>query len=381
MKKKIILLNISKSIAEIDWILPVLYELKSKFKIVTIFQKYEIYESLLKNKNLFFLWKKISYQYFIDNKKNKLFRFFAKKFNIKYDLKKKFQMMKINFSEVKIILSEFGTYCWLFDEIKKIDNKKITIYFPTSSFIFGIEKKNQKIKYRLNGDYLLLCNKLDINFWQKRIEKNKIKIVGVPKYDKHWIKKILKKSKTSIKPKILFTYSSRFNLKGVNKYKLKDQLIKIMEVLDNFTNYKVIIKAHPRKNDSYYLNILNKFKKIDWKISNENILTLANKCNLLIHEKHSSVIYEGLAVNKPCIEYWDIENYDRTIQAHDYLKINVTANDQNQLFNLIKMAIKNPKSRIWLRQQANFKKNLEQFTISCSKYASDTICNIYEKNI
>ena len=37
------------------------------------------------------------------------------------------------------------------------------------------------------------CNKLDIDFWKKRIEDKKIKIVGVPKYDKKWLEKLKKK--------------------------------------------------------------------------------------------------------------------------------------------------------------------------------------------
>ena len=51
MKKKIILLNISKSSAEIDWILPVLFELNSKYRIYTIFQSLNAYRTLEKDKN------------------------------------------------------------------------------------------------------------------------------------------------------------------------------------------------------------------------------------------------------------------------------------------------------------------------------------------
>ena len=168
MKKKIILLNISKSLAEIDWILPVLYELKSKYKIVTIFQNPKIYETLKHDKILFSLWKKISFQYLIDSKIDKIFRYFVKKINQNYNLKNYFNTKNIDLSEIKIFLSEFGTYSWLFEEVKKFDKKKITIHFPTSSFIFGLEKKNIKVKYKLNGDYLFLCNKLDIDFWKKK---------------------------------------------------------------------------------------------------------------------------------------------------------------------------------------------------------------------
>ena len=193
MKKKIILLNISKSAAEIDWILPVLYRLRYKYKIFTLFQNLQSYKSLKRDKTLFYLWKKISYGYAIDNIYNKLIRFFSKKIFNKINLKNYFLNKGINLLEVNILLSEFGTYSWIIEEIKKQKIKLISIHFPTSSFIFGIEKKNIKIKYKLNGDLLFLCNKLDIDFWKKRIEKNKIKIVGVPKYDPEWLKRINKK--------------------------------------------------------------------------------------------------------------------------------------------------------------------------------------------
>ncbi len=49
MKKKIILVNISKSCAEIDWILPLLYKLKDEFYIFTLFQSNEAYETLVKD--------------------------------------------------------------------------------------------------------------------------------------------------------------------------------------------------------------------------------------------------------------------------------------------------------------------------------------------
>ena len=101
MKKKIILLNISKSVAEIDWILPVLYELKSKYKIVTIFQNPKIYETLKHDKILFSLWKKISFQYFIDSKIDKILRYFVKKINQNYNLKNYFNSKNIDLSEKK----------------------------------------------------------------------------------------------------------------------------------------------------------------------------------------------------------------------------------------------------------------------------------------
>ena len=141
MEKKIILLNISKSSAEIDWILPVLYELSKKYRIFTIFQNLKSYETLTKDKILFQLWKKISPDYAIDNIYDKLIRYLSNKLFGKFNFINYLKKKKLIFNDIKVILSEFGTYCWIFDEIKKISKKPTTFYFPTSSFIFGKGKK------------------------------------------------------------------------------------------------------------------------------------------------------------------------------------------------------------------------------------------------
>jgi len=379
MKKKIILLNISKSAAEIDWILPVLYRLRYKYKIFTLFQNLQSYKSLKRDKTLFYLWKKISYGYAIDNIYNKLIRFFSKKIFNKINLKNYFLNKGINLLEVNILLSEFGTYSWIIEEIKKQKIKLISIHFPTSSFIFGIEKKNIKIKYKLNGDLLFLCNKLDIDFWKKRIEKNKIKIVGVPKYDPEWLKRINKKKIIKKKKVILIAYSSRFNLPNTNYKLLEDQLFNIMTVLKNFKNYKIIFKIHPRKNNSHYLKILNKFKEVDWEISKENLLRLTKCCDLFLHDKNSSVIYEGLIMKKPCIEYWDLDEDTNTLHAQDYLKLNVLAKNPKKLDYLIRLAINYPKNKIWKKQYKNFTSNLQKFMHGSSKYTSEYMVKI-DKN-
>ena len=75
MKKKIIVLNVNKSVAEIDWILPLIYELKDDFRIFTLFQNREAYNTLLKDKLLYNIWKEVSLEYKIENKIEKAWRF------------------------------------------------------------------------------------------------------------------------------------------------------------------------------------------------------------------------------------------------------------------------------------------------------------------
>ena len=118
MKKNIIVLNINKSVAEIDWILPVLFKLKDRYKIFTLFQNRKAYNTLKKDKLLFGIWSEISYDYKFDSIFEKIFRFIDQKFSsnnivkyfFKYSIKKFFKKKKINFLEIAIFFSEFGTY-------------------------------------------------------------------------------------------------------------------------------------------------------------------------------------------------------------------------------------------------------------------------------
>ena len=76
-KKKYLLLLVRKHSGEVDWILPVIYKLKSRFKLITIFNDIDSYNSLKSNKKLFSLWKAISYKSLIlKNKSNILLRLF-----------------------------------------------------------------------------------------------------------------------------------------------------------------------------------------------------------------------------------------------------------------------------------------------------------------
>ena len=111
MKKKIIVLNVNKSVAEIDWILPIIVELKNKYKIFTLFQSRKAYNTLKKDKLLFNIWNDISYDYKFDNIIDKVWRFVDKKifytlFSNKYvdyflDI-----VLKITLNEKKLIFQK-----------------------------------------------------------------------------------------------------------------------------------------------------------------------------------------------------------------------------------------------------------------------------------
>jgi hypothetical protein len=384
MKKKIIVLNVNKSVAEIDWILPLIYELKDDFRIFTLFQNREAYNTLLKDKLLYNIWKEVSLEYKIENKIEKAWRFldshiFNKFFSNKnlitffrYNIKGYFKKKKINFSEIAIFFTEFGTYSPHIKYIKNEKERPKIIHFPTSSFIFPKPNLNKDINYSLRGDNLIVCNDLDINFWSKRIERNKIRVVGVPKHDSGWLNKITnhKKIIEDKKPIILIAYSSRFH---IEVQKNERQLNDIMQVLEYFKEYKIVFKIHPRKKNPYYLKILKNYKSLDIEISNKNLTHLSKACDIFLHDRDSSVIYDGLIFKKPSIEYWDTTLSNEIEIAPDLLKLNVRAKNAEELKKLIKLAAYEPSNEIWDNQKKSFNTNCKKFGENATSHCVNVV--------
>ena len=389
MKKKIIVLCVSKSVAEIDWILPVLFELEKKYKIFTLFQQRKAYNTLKKDKLLFNLWNEVSHGYVIENIVEKTWRFLDQKifmrfysnkvhnYFFRFNIKNYFQRIKIDFSEIEIFFSEFGTYSPHINYIKNEKKRPKIIHFPTSAFIFAKPKLDKKANYSLGGDNLIVCNDSDVDSWSNSIAKEKIKVVGVPKYDSSWLNKIIPNIKENKKPVILIAYSSRFKFE---KEKNEQQLNEIMQVLSRFNNYKIIFKIHPRRKNPYYLKILKKYKNIDFEISDDNLLILTHKCDIFLHDRDSSVLLEGLIFKKPSIEYWEAVKVINRNLGVDLFKLNVKANNSEELKKLIKLAIDEPAHEIWNNQKNAFQSNCKKFGENATDNCINIIQNLIKKD-
>ena len=64
--KKNILIYLKNGAAELDWVLPVLYQLKKKNNIYFILGINQHFENLKRNNELFILWEKIYRKYYIN---------------------------------------------------------------------------------------------------------------------------------------------------------------------------------------------------------------------------------------------------------------------------------------------------------------------------
>ena len=200
MKQNSILLIVRSNSAEIDWILPVIYELKKKYLIYTIFDKENSFNDLKKNKELFILWKKICKKYYIKKKTDKFFsrsflflihffklenyiysikNFFNQKIHSEKVIKNKLDVQNLN--DIKYLFHDFGAMTGWVSLFEKKKTK--IIYFPHTS----INYNKGKNKRHLIGDYMILGAKNDISYWSKSFF-GKIFVFGHLNYHRDWLK-------------------------------------------------------------------------------------------------------------------------------------------------------------------------------------------------
>ena len=72
MKKNFMVLHVRRHASEIDYIIPLLYQLKKQYNLITIFNNTSAYRSLQNNQALYSIWKKLSYSQYIQKKKEKI---------------------------------------------------------------------------------------------------------------------------------------------------------------------------------------------------------------------------------------------------------------------------------------------------------------------
>tara|TARA_Y100000590_G_C15657912_1_gene991404 strand:+ start:456 stop:1634 length:1179 start_codon:yes stop_codon:yes gene_type:complete len=371
MKKIIVFYNF-KGAAELDWLLPVLFKLKDKYELFTIFKNIEAYKSLKSDKKNFKFWKKISKGSYIEKKSQNFFYkiliyFFErlsiskfllnnlreKIYNINYlreIIKKKLKYKKF---KISYFFSEFGFNSgWVGllnkDIIKKNENIKF-IHFPSTPQIY-INKINNK--FALRGDILLVNSYLDKKAFTNFIDKKKIFVSGNPKYDPWWIRKNF--GKENMQNKIVIAYNSKFDFVD-EKYsqKLKDQLISLIKILNLFKK-EVVFKIHPTKNSKYYKVILNKYADFKWKESNKNLIELTKNSLCLITHPNSAAGFDAVMNSNPVIQLWpiiDVEfnnktSYEklnlviRTNSVNDFKKkINLIINEKSKYKNLVKNSL------------------------------------------
>ena len=205
------------------------------------------------------------------------------------------------------------------------------------------------------GDILFLNYESDKMFWSNKIDMQKIKSIGTPKYQKKYLHRATKfKNKLPFKNYILVAYSSRFGLVD-NDFLLEKQLAEIMDTLMETSKKKIIFKIHPRLNNKKYLEVLSRYDNRRWLISNEHITALINHSDIVLHESQSASLVEGLVLKKRCIEYWDpTERKNLNFIKENKNKLNIKVKNKLELKNLLVKTLRDENNDLWENQKKNY---------------------------
>lgn len=320
--KKNIVLLIRRSPGEIDWILPLLFNIKNEYNIFTIFRSKSALSLTKENKVIFDLWKKTSFGYTVEPKLRSIFwrlsyKIFKKTFFGNY-LKNRFQK---KFFDVKLIenlilknhksfipdaiLLEFVNFSPWVDQYK-IENKNLkTIHFPHTTNLFGIKKNKLKNKKKFFKNNLFLSSSYDYSYWKKKFSKFNIIETGYLKYDKLWLKNIIINKKKK-KKKIIFLSLAGFVKDADDFDQYKKQINDIMDVCTKIPKFEILISAHPLTNNFELKKILNLYNKKKWKFVDDYHTNLIYLSDICICRFSSSQILDTLAMNKIPIELWNI---------------------------------------------------------------------------
>ena len=393
--KKIIIVFVNNGMAELDWIMPVIQKLSKKYYIFTFFRNKKTFETLQKNKHLFMLWNKSNNSFFIEKKFDnfsfkllkKLFNFFkVKRFDDFLNSKihgneylRKIIKKKIN-KEIflEIIFSDFGESFSALDNLRSFNDngkKPLIVNYPHTPIAYANEKNKKPIA--LQGDLLILSRDKDKKYFSNCIKKSKIKIVGTPRYDDWWLKKILEENPDTydlnfnireLKKKFVITYALKFDMRYFkNKVHLfKNQITQLMDVVKSIKNSFIIFKLHPRIDSENFEEILNHYDKDIWQVTNMHLIKLASLSDCFINDPISAACYDVLRLNVPSLQMWKIKKNHNGIDPIVNQKLVI---DLKNPEDLKKFLLKSQKKddNLWKLQQKRFKKFCPYLNFSSDK--------------
>ena len=400
VKKKLALLVVRNNYAELDWILPILYKIKNKYKIITFFQSKKIYKKFSnENISLFKKWEKINYyhffppffpsiiikilSFFIINKsfENRINEISRKLIYSEEYLKNKLKNKNILNRKIDLIFHDLGKNTAWINTFEKNDNNTKLIRYMHSTVPRGnykkdkdknwswknkkVDKKNIKFQKNL---FILASTQNDLSDYQNSYDKKNIFVVGYPRYEKKWIESFDTYKGNKRKRNII--------LVGTKQYKehqlpeIQNQIRSIMNVTKKIKNSLTIFKPHPAQNILDLKDTLKNFRNDSWEITNNHIFNFNNLPKIFIGFHRTSAALDALAIKLPCIKLWswkakdksDIEEqiYIKRYGIHNSilteLKLAKLVKNETELEYFTNFFLKNPKSKIWFKQQRSFKK-------------------------
>jgi hypothetical protein len=362
-KPPVIILIVSKSFGEVDWILPVLVHLKQQqpqWRIITLFGHKLIHDFLVLNTALYAEFSKISSLNIVPQEIGSLFR------------------DEIEPGQVKMILKDYNEdqYCPFKTEVERFCPHALVVSYPHSNHIFS-NRATDALRHCAtpdaysSHDIFLLCSDHDIPYWSAYVDVAKIRTFGYPRYDGWWVDRLLAAPGLADSPEYrrarqagkVFFYISR----GAHSVYLsqKDYEYLLRSTLEEVLRYEdalLLIKAHPRQDMEELKRILDGYDPRRWLVSGLHLMQLAALAQVVI-SGWSSGILDALAVNRPVIEFWRFSGKDpdcrigpdgRPTTIYRELGLARPAETREELAVLLAEALRDPDAPAWQRQRQAF---------------------------
>tara|TARA_Y100000741_G_scaffold340212_1_gene301612 strand:+ start:2143 stop:3291 length:1149 start_codon:yes stop_codon:yes gene_type:complete len=365
--------------------MPILKILHSKkFEIYFYYNNDNCFNLVTSNNKIFREIKKIAkfsyvqkkYDFLIYKLLRKIFNFLKlKKFELILSKKihsfiKLLNKLKIkDFKKILFVFSEYGNLNYTLELLSKIKKKErpFIVQYPAGPTINpDNDKRIQKTlkgkmrRLSIFADLILINSKKSLSYWNLYIRKkdSKIKEVGMPLFDKNFLKKkIIKRGKK----KILLTLNDieidkllPGEIEEFQKY-----LNGFFDNLKNFADANVVLKLHPNKplNIQKYL-----IKKYDYKVSKGNMLDEIVDTTILITQFKTSASIYGPLYNIPTLSWPNIFKgaYSEIKDPYAELGLTYECKDFDDFIQKYKLAFYQSNSLTWRNQQ---KKISEHFNL------------------
>jgi len=361
MKNKV-LLYVSSSQGELDWIIPVIIELSNMNYNVSIYiDAHSKYYIIKRDKNIILFLKKHNIN--IYSKSNfsviiKLLNFFAgdnidsffnkilnKLSNIFFTLfKEKFASKIYDFFKPDILLKDLSP-----DSILRLNLSKLTrlkegriVLFPHGTEIF-VESKPKNSNYF--GDLLLVSSDKMKSHYSKTFKGLPSFIIGIPRYDIKWLDLI--KNNTNYPKTKKSKFKILFITRGVHPTDLSNDdfnylVNSIFYICNKSDDIELLIRNHPRYPKSQLLEILSNYPNLDYRFEDSDLITLKDEINLVV-SMWSTMILDALLLNLPVIEFfkcrdkreWPKNDLGELITGYEKNKIVISAKSKDDLSKYI----------------------------------------------
>ncbi len=387
-KSPVIILNVSKSFGEVDWILPVLKAFKERhpgWRIISLFGHRLIYDFLKLNTALYAEFRTLSELNIVPQEIGSLFR------------------DEIEPEQVRIILKDYNEdqYCPYKNELERHCPAALVVSYPHSNHIFS-NRDTDALRHCADPDayslhdLFLLGSEHDIPYWSAYVDTAKIRTFGYPRYDSWWMNRLLsapevtgsEEARRAKQAGKVFFYISR----GAHSVYLAQQdyeylLRSTMEETLRYPDALLLIKAHPRQDMDDLKRLLDDYDPKRWLVSGLHLMQLASLADVVI-SGWSSGILDALAVGKPVIEFWRFSGKDpdcrmgmdgRPSTIYRELGLAAPAETREELAALLAEALRNPGGPVWQAQRQAFRKYCKQTDTAAEAIAACLVDEMVRK--